>query len=114
MKNNPNDQEGSFQASDSSSCAFISYISSRATRAGSTAHVAAEGGGAVPVCGRSTPDAATEAAAICLPLLPGGLCLPDFRQMIGHAVGLPSQVSAQFFFIEVKFFLCKVTKYFDA
>ena len=40
--------------------------------------VAAECGGAAPVCGRPTPDAATEAAAICLPLLPGGCACPTF------------------------------------
>ena len=39
-----------------------------------------------PSAGRPTPDAATEAAAISLPLLPGGLCLPDFWQMIACGV----------------------------
>ena len=71
-----------------------------ASRAGSTAHVAAGGGGAAPVCGRSTPDAANEAAAVrFIPMLPRCLCVSHFWQVIASVSAtcrsLPSEVPAQ-------------------
>ena len=67
----------------------------------------------VLVCGRPTPDAATEAAAICLTLLPGGLCLPDFWQMIACGVATRRRTTLPgfrpfFYRSKVCFFLCKV------